>query len=420
MDSDRRLRRVVGALAVVVVAAALAFSAWLSRDTAAPDAASLSLPADAEVRPADNAFSKLQSLVGALKELGLTGSARLRGLATYDTESQAEADQILGLEMVQRLPERIEDVLAAPAFQPTMESDAGDASDTWRGVLDITRLLRLRMQRQLFLGEREEAWQTAQLGWRFCQLLLLRTRRFHELSLAQASQSSWLKAVATAIDASQWSTTQLRALASLPEPAGTPDGLLRAVSSEYALFEHVAGQSAVAVEWPRRRLLIQPNRTKRAWLDAMAAPLAALRAGDLVRAHQAVTSADTSLEGGGMPTRNALGHRLVAASIAGMAAPIAQSVDAMAQLRLIRLRAAMALYHLEQGSWPARLDELRDRHLASMPLDPWSTQPQGFRYSVAERRIYSVGPDQRDDNGRFTDDFSHRGSSDDYGLRLPP
>ncbi len=232
-----------------LLAALLALYAWLSRDTAAPDDAWLSLPAGAEVRPADNAFLKIQSLGVALKELGLTGSARLRELATYDDESRVVADQILGLELVQRLPARLEDILAAPAFQPTVEPATGDASDTLRGALDIERLLRLRMQRQLFLGEREEAWQTAQLGWRFCQLLRGRIGSFHELSLAQASQSSWLEAIAAAIDVSQWSTTQLRALASLPEPAGTPERLLRAVSSEYAVH-HQEGDGGGGQDGP--------------------------------------------------------------------------------------------------------------------------------------------------------------------------
>jgi hypothetical protein len=147
--------------------------------------------------------------------------------------------------------------------------------------------------------------------------------------------------------------------------------------------------------------------------------MVALHGNDLVQAHAAFMSAQGLSVRHRVPFRNVLGYRLAAVSIAGIGTAIAQVVDAAAQIRLVKLRAAMSLYRQEHGSWPPDLTELLGPYLAAIPLDPWRTPGRELRYSAEERRLYTVGPNGHDDGGRFIDEFSRGIGSDDYGIRLP-
>jgi hypothetical protein len=420
MQNDWRFQRVnrgVWGVAIVVLAVAVLY-AWSSNDTSAPDDSQFVHPGQPVLRQADNAFLKLRSLSESIEQLGLAdhGTNTRRLPASYDDGDRAAADNILRLELVQRLPASLAELLEAPAFRSTAEPGVEPLAG--RGTLDIARLLRLQMQRQLYLGDREGAWRTAQLALRFGQVLHDRTQTFYELSLAQTCQSLWLKAVLAGIDADQWSVTQLRALVSLPEPMVVPQRLMQGLRREYTSFVHGAAQNGAGASVLLRGLLYHPHRTRRAWLSAMAVPIAALDAGDVVRAHQALENAEAVAALQTPLVRNALGHRLLVTSIAGTATPVAQAVDATAQVRLIKLRSAIELYRLEQGHWPENLQDLVGTSISALPLDPWSIPQQSFRYSVPDRTLYSIGVNHRDDHGRFNNDLS-RNDSDDYGLRLP-
>ena len=397
---------------------------WCAHDTPDPDESHMFLREQrrehAVIRPEENALAMLKGLSDSIEKLpySAAASAPLRIPDKYDERSRATADGILALELIESLPARVQEILLATGFQSTSEG-RGDLAGLERGTLDIVRLLRLQLQKQLFYTQNEAAWQTAHLGLRLAQLLHERTQTFHDLGVADTAQEMLLKAILAGIDANDWSSSQLRALTSLPEPAGLAARLLRAMSSEYTWFASEAARRSTEVKGPLRSLWYQPNRAKRDWLDLMAAPVAALKNGDLVRAYQALVDAEASSMRQPRRLRNVLGNKLVAAAIAGSATPLAQAVDSLAQVRLIKLRSAFSLYRAEHRSWPPSVRGLVGTYPQAESFDPWTVPPQSFRYSIAEHWIYSIGRNRRDDLGRFNNDLSCRKDSDDCGLRLP-
>ncbi|MGH7130494.1 MAG: hypothetical protein ACREJO_00905 [Phycisphaerales bacterium] len=68
---------------------------------------------------------------------------------------------------------------------------------------------------------------------------------------------------------------------------------------------------------------------------------------------------------------------------------------------------AVARFRGEHGREPESLDELGERRLASLPLDPWSGRPLGYKRIDPDvdpqgrhYLLYSVGSDRTDDHGR--------------------
>jgi hypothetical protein len=60
---------------------------------------------------------------------------------------------------------------------------------------------------------------------------------------------------------------------------------------------------------------------------------------------------------------------------------------------------AVARYRLAHGAWPERLDQLVPELLAQVPSDPFDGAPLRYKTAAAGARIYSVGPNLRDDGG---------------------
>ncbi len=63
-----------------------------------------------------------------------------------------------------------------------------------------------------------------------------------------------------------------------------------------------------------------------------------------------------------------------------------------------RILLALRCHVLEHGELPESLGELLPHYLPALPLDPFDGKP--LRYSKAERRIWCVGPDGRNDEPR--------------------
>ncbi len=78
-----------------------------------------------------------------------------------------------------------------------------------------------------------------------------------------------------------------------------------------------------------------------------------------------------------------------------------EAVKAKATITLIALKA----YQTQQGKLPATLQELVPDYLSAVPTDDFDGQP--LRYRPADRLIYSVGSDCKDDGGIETDARQH-------------
>jgi hypothetical protein len=67
---------------------------------------------------------------------------------------------------------------------------------------------------------------------------------------------------------------------------------------------------------------------------------------------------------------------------------------------LVQVMAIRAWQLRHGGHFPARLEELVPDELPSLPVDPYSGRPFGYlSHSQADKFLYSVGPDGRDDRG---------------------
>jgi hypothetical protein len=79
-------------------------------------------------------------------------------------------------------------------------------------------------------------------------------------------------------------------------------------------------------------------------------------------------------------------------------------IDALprARTRSLETVAALRLYRLRTGRYPAKLSTLVPRYLKHVPLDPYE-EPHSLRYkpSASKYVLYSIGPDGKDDNAKL-------------------
>ncbi len=77
-------------------------------------------------------------------------------------------------------------------------------------------------------------------------------------------------------------------------------------------------------------------------------------------------------------------------------------------------------YRRRFGRWPDSLDAIPKDILAAVPNDPFTGKPLTFRRLPDGVTVYSVGPDGRDDGGRFEDVVTEPGGAKtrDFGIRL--
>jgi hypothetical protein len=73
---------------------------------------------------------------------------------------------------------------------------------------------------------------------------------------------------------------------------------------------------------------------------------------------------------------------------------------AVARLRLLTAELALRCYRSDQGSAPARLDQLVPKYLQQVPTDPFSNRPLVYRPQGTNWVLYSLGPDRVDDGGK--------------------
>jgi len=83
-----------------------------------------------------------------------------------------------------------------------------------------------------------------------------------------------------------------------------------------------------------------------------------------------------------------------------------------AAARLLLIELAIRRYTTEHGRLPERLNELVPGQISAIPNDPFIEE--GFRYQRTEDgyRLYSIGPNRKDDGGTGPDELSARGRSE--------
>lgn len=72
--------------------------------------------------------------------------------------------------------------------------------------------------------------------------------------------------------------------------------------------------------------------------------------------------------------------------------------------RLAQVGAALERYRADKGAYPDTLDALVPAYLTRIPDDPYAGAPPRYA-SEPSRRLWSVGPDRKDDDGEETLDL---------------
>jgi hypothetical protein len=85
--------------------------------------------------------------------------------------------------------------------------------------------------------------------------------------------------------------------------------------------------------------------------------------------------------------------------------------------RNLHVAFALTAYHRDQGRYPAKLDDLAPRYLATIPNDIFAGKPLVYRLEGNGYLLYSVGINGRDEEGRTQGDEPVGG--DDVRVRMP-
>lgn len=78
---------------------------------------------------------------------------------------------------------------------------------------------------------------------------------------------------------------------------------------------------------------------------------------------------------------------------------ISRAIGAQANQRLSNLALAATAYKADKGRYPASLDELKDKYMTEIPVDPFNGEPIKVRHIEGGMVIYSYGENKADDKG---------------------
>lgn len=79
---------------------------------------------------------------------------------------------------------------------------------------------------------------------------------------------------------------------------------------------------------------------------------------------------------------------------------------------------AVERYRMKHGEWPDRIESLVPSFLGAVPQDPVDGQPLRYRRTNDGVVIYSIGPDQVDNQGHLGRDLSSQTTGYDWGVEL--
>jgi hypothetical protein len=164
--------------------------------------------------------------------------------------------------------------------------------------------------------------------------------------------------------------------------------------------------------------------------------IAALRVKDPIARRAAIDAFDRSISERAKQLRNPLKllGRIAASESAGeglgsvvgdimisLLLPALSACQA-AELRAFQLQdnlqvaLALSAYHAEQGKYPATLAVLKPKYLKELPIDRFSGKALIYQPTQEGYLFYSVGRNEKDDQGRWSDD---QPAGDDLRVRMP-
>jgi hypothetical protein len=85
----------------------------------------------------------------------------------------------------------------------------------------------------------------------------------------------------------------------------------------------------------------------------------------------------------------------------------------------LQLAFGLAAYRADNNRYPAKLDDLAPKYIAKIPLDLFDNMPLKYKPSDKGYLLYSVGPNGKDEDGRWRDD-SPPGDDPRVKMPLPP
>jgi hypothetical protein len=92
--------------------------------------------------------------------------------------------------------------------------------------------------------------------------------------------------------------------------------------------------------------------------------------------------------------------------------------EAMVSCAIVALAAER--YRLVNGLWPENLDQLLDKYLKALPVDPFSGLPLKLARKGTTLVIYSIGPDLKDNGGTIAPSVGPTGPDEGVILHDPP
>ncbi|MGA2620628.1 MAG: hypothetical protein ABSF26_23645 [Thermoguttaceae bacterium] len=121
--------------------------------------------------------------------------------------------------------------------------------------------------------------------------------------------------------------------------------------------------------------------------------------------------------------RNAISERIGQVFVSLLVPGISSAANAedrgVMQFELNRLAFALAAYHADHGSYPAKLADLAPQYAAAVPKDIFSASELHYRPEGGGYLLYSVGVNGKDDGGKGVGDRKGAEDWDDLAVRVP-
>jgi len=407
--TKRRKRIVIGSIVLVPLLAL--FVLWAFVDSPAPDDADLRLAYE-RIPDEENAFTYLDQAVAALDwPEEYYEKKRVEDLLLEDGWDDALAADIVGRN--ESLFEMLDQALACPRFQ-VPEINSFDTHlpylAPWRA---IARLGAIRAELLFRQGREKEAFDQALQVVHFGD-------RIHDCRsslvgwlVGNAVEVAGLKQLREMLGRTHLDAATLRAyIPQLAACSAAEPGLGNVLRIEYIMaantVDGLASGRPSTSDFMDDRLWVRLSPLKSNKTKAMLA--ASFR---ILVANASKTRAEaalipqmppysTSFVLKAIASGNGKGIALYTLLMPGFGRAHAQKCAMNSSLASTQVLIALRCYQLEHGELPDALEALVPGTLEALPLDDFDGKP--IKWSQAERTIYTVGPDLRDNGGVAADD----------------